>query len=40
MEGALIMLIWALFRLVLPFAILIILGTLLQRQQGPRVHLG
>ncbi len=40
MEGALIMLIWALFRFVLPFVILIILGTLLQRQHGPRVHLG
>ena len=38
MEGALIVIIWALFRVILPFVVLVILGTLLQRQQGPRVH--
>ena len=40
MEGALIVIIWALFRVILPFVVLVILGTLLQRQQGPRVHPG
>jgi len=40
MEGALIVIIWALFRVFLPFVLLVILGTVLQRQQGPRVHPG
>ncbi len=40
MEGVLIMLIWALFRFFLPFAVLIVLGTVVSRQQRPHVHLG
>jgi hypothetical protein len=40
MEGALIVIIWALFRVFLPFVLLVILGTVLQRQQDPRVHMG